>query len=89
MTLQNERSILRRRAESVTSIIVCGNVSRGKWAMGEKAPCGQQDSRDAAAQTMVGDALKRAARTEAHSLENGTCIYTFVGLILVRQYSAP
>jgi hypothetical protein len=38
--------------------------------MGEKAPCGQQDSRNAAAQTMVGDALKRAARTEAHSLEN-------------------
>jgi hypothetical protein len=30
---------------------------RVKWAMGEKASCGQQDSRNAATQTMVGGAL--------------------------------
>ena len=34
--------------------------------MGEKAPCGQQDSRDAAAQTVVGGALSgQAGQMEA------------------------
>lgn len=37
--------------------IVYEDISRGEWPMGEKAPCGQQDSRDATAQTMVGGAL--------------------------------
>ena len=40
--------------------------------MGEKASCGQQDSRNAAAQTMVGDALsaKQREMEAGHNLEN-------------------
>jgi hypothetical protein len=47
-----------------------------KWAMGEKASCGRQDSRDAAAQTMVGGALSASSTNEAANVFENARVFT-------------